>query len=179
MANKLREGVPADEELELEDDDFDDDEQEEDTESESSEDFEDDLDDEDLEDTDVADDDDFEFEENEDGSFGAGEITIEGKRYHISLIPLDDEEAEEEAEGETPEEEDAEGEEGEEAEEEAEGEKEPAANPFAASDWGDDEAEEKELEEAVRLGLSDAEILKMYEDVKKNPTRNSVRTKKA
>jgi len=110
------------------------------------------------------------FEGEEDGceGDGVGMITIGGKRFCIVLVPVDDigdeegeedfddEEAEEEAEGETPEEEAEEGEEGEAEEEAEEGEGE---NPFAARD---EKLKDDELEEAVRLGMSDKDIMRLY-----------------
>ena len=154
---RVREGAP---EFEPEDDEFEDDEEmagdelpdeeEEEFEGEAPE-------------GPPADDEEFEDEEEECEGESGGEIVIDGRRYCITLTPMDefdDEETEEEEEGESEEEEAEEGEEGE-AEEEA-AEHESGENPFAARD---EELEEEELEEAIRLGMSDRQILELFGEV--------------
>jgi hypothetical protein len=122
-------------------------------EDESEEEFEGEMSDEDF--------DDEEFEGGDDDGIDAGEITIDGKRYCVVLYEIeDDEAAEEEAEGETPKEQAEEGEEGEAEEEIAEDEDFHRDNPFAARE---EELKEEELEEAVKLGLTDSQILKLYQ----------------
>ncbi len=107
-----------------------------------------------------------EFEDEEDdGGIEAGVITVGSQRYCVVLYPMDDEEEEfeeEEAEGETPEEEAEDGVEGETEEERAE--HEGGENPFAARD---EDLKEEELEEAIRIGMSDTEILQLYGEVRR------------
>ena len=142
------------------------------------------FDDEDFENEDMSDFEDEEASPEMEGDLGCeedeicNEVEIEGKRYLLTLTPIDDEdmddeeyEDDEETEGlenPPPEGDELESEEEEEAEEQETPEEEAAEGPEGEAEeeeaeHEDEDFEEEELNEAIAAGMTDVEILKLYE----------------